>query len=128
MWLLFLKSQNKSNEIDDFIATFLDIFPENFYFELQRIKDTLLNEYENNFIELSKKYKIPLISSNNAKFENAADHSAHDALLCISQKTTVNQVNRVFSNPETYFKSWEQMHELFKDMPDIIENNFNVAF
>ena len=34
------------------------------------------------------------ISSNNVKFENSSDHSAHDALLCISQKTTVNQDNR----------------------------------
>ncbi len=125
--LLFLKSQNKSKMIYDFITTFLNIFSDNFYFELQRINDTQLSEYENNFIELSLKYKIPLISSNNVKFEKASDHNAHDALLCISQKTTVNQDNRVFSNPETYFKSSEQMYELFHDMPDVIENNFNLA-
>ena len=125
--LLFLKSQNKPKMIYDFITTFLNIFSDNFYFELQRINDTKLSEYENDFIELSIKYKIPLISSNNVKFENASDHNAHDALLCISQKATVNQDNRVFSNPETYFKSSDQMYELFHDIPEVIENNFNLA-
>ena len=76
---------------------------------------------------MSKKYKIPLISSNNVKFEKASDHNAHDALLCISKKTTINQDNRIFSNPETYFKSSDQMYELFHDIPEVIENNFNLA-
>ena len=125
--LFMLKLQNKTNKMYDFTNTLLDIFSDNFYFELQRINNNLLDEFEKNIIELSKKYKIPLISSNNVKFENASDHNAHDALLCISQKTTVNQDNRVFSNPETYFKSSDQMHELFHDMPDVIENNFNLA-
>ena len=125
--LLLIKSQNKSKKIDEFITTFLDIFSDNFYFEIQRINDVQLNEFENDFIELSRKYEIPLISSNNVKFENASDHNAHDALLCISQKSTINQENRVFSNPETYFKSSEQMYELFSDIPEVIENNFKLA-
>ena len=125
--LFFIKSQDNSNKIDDFINTFLDIFSDNFYFEIQRINDEQLNEYENYFIELSRKYEIPLISSNNVKFENSTDHNAHDALLCISQKSTINQDKRVFSNPETYFKSSEQMYELFSDIPEVIENNFKLA-
>jgi len=125
--LLFLKAQNKSNKIHDFINTFLDIFLDNFYFELQRINEVQLDEFENNLIELSKKFKIPLISSNNVKFEKANDHNAHDALLCISQKTTINQSNRIFSNSETYFKSTDQMKSLFYDIPEVINNNFDLA-
>ena len=125
--LYMLKLQNKTKKIYDFINTFLDIFSDNFYFEIQRINDSQLDEYENNFIELSTKYKISLISSNNVKFEKASDHNAHDALLCISQKATINQDNRIFSNSETYFKSSDQMYELFHGLPEVIENNFNLA-
>jgi DNA polymerase-3 subunit alpha len=125
--LFMLKLQNKTKKIYDFINTFLDIFSDNFYFEIQRINDIQLDEYENNFIELSIKYQIPLISSNNVKFEKASDHNAHDALLCISKKATINQDNRIFSNPETYFKSSDQMYELFHDIPEAIENNFILA-
>ena len=103
--LLMLKLQNKTKKIYDFINTFLDIFSDNFYFEIQRINNSLLSDYEGYIIELSQKYKIPIISSNNVKFEKASDHNAHDVLLCISQKATISQDRRIFSNPNTYFKS-----------------------
>jgi DNA polymerase-3 subunit alpha len=125
--LFMLRLQNKTKKIYGFINIFLDIFSDSFFFEIQRINDSQLDEYENDFIDLSTKYKIPLIASNNVKFEKASDHYAHDALLCISQKATINQDNRIFSNPETYFKSSEQMYELFHDIPEVIENNFNLA-
>ena len=48
--LLFFIIQNKIKKIDDFISTFLDIFTNNFCFEIQRIKNNLINKYE------SKKY------------------------------------------------------------------------
>ena len=124
---LFFKKQNKINKIDNFISIFLDIFLDNFYLEIQRIDESQLNDYEEDIIKLSKKYKIPIISSNNIKFEKANDHNAHDVLLCISQKATISQTRRIFSNPNTYFKSSDEMYELFHDMPDLIENNFKVA-
>ena len=111
--MLFLKSQNKSNKIDDFINTFLDIFSDNFYFELQRINDIQLDEYENNLVELSNKFKIPLISSNNVKFEKSQWTIMHMTLFCVfPKKLLVNQSNRIFSNSETYFKSSDQMNKL----------------
>ena len=54
--------------MDQLILSFLDIFPDNFYFELQRIDDENVENYENIFIEIAKKYQIPLIASNNVKY------------------------------------------------------------
>ena len=125
--LLFLYNQKKIKNMDQLILSFLDIFPDNFYFELQRIDDENVENYENIFIEIANKYQIPLITSNNVKFENASDHNAHDALLCIAQKATVSQNNRIISNSETYFKSTDQMYEKYYDITEIIENNFNIA-
>ena len=96
--LLFLSNQKKIENIDQLILTLLDIFPDNLYFELQRIENNNVDNYENIFIEIARKYQIPLIATNNVKFENASDHNAHDALLCIAQKATVNQNNRIISN------------------------------
>ena len=50
-----------------------------------------------NFIKYANKYNIPLIGSNNVKFENEEDYNAHDALLCIAQKSTINQTNRILT-------------------------------
>ena len=125
--LFLLHNQKKLSHEKKLITTLIDIFTDNLYFELQRINDSQLDDYESRFIKISNEYSIPLIASNNIKYESAEDHIAHDALLCIEQKSTVNQNNRIFSNPETYFKSTEKMKDIFNDIPDIIENNFKVA-
>ena len=41
--------------------------------------------------------------------------------LCIAQKSTINQTNRIFSNPEIYFKSSEEMNDIFKDIPELLK-------
>ena len=44
--LLFLKIQNKKNEIENFIINFLEIFSSNFYFEIQRIHNIKISDFE----------------------------------------------------------------------------------
>ena len=125
--LLFYKFQNKILEQKNFINYLNKSFNGNFYIELQRINNLKLDEYENELIELAFENKIPLIASNNVKFINENDFNAHDALLCIAHKSTINQENRIRSNPNLFFKSTEQMYDLFNDIPEIIDNNFKVA-
>ena len=125
--LMILKLQNKINEISEFIKNFNSLFGNDFLFEIQRITDSRIEEFENEFISYSNKFNIPIIATNNVKFEKEDDFSAHDALLCIAQKATINQINRITSNPEIYFKSSRKMIKLFDDIPEIIENNFNIA-
>ena len=125
--LLFLNFQNKENSIFKFIKYFKNLYKENFLFEIQRIQDPKIDEFESQFLKYSQDFKIPLIASNNIKFENPNDFNAHDALLCIAQKSTINQNNRITSNPELYFKSSDQMREIFYDIPEVIENNYFVS-
>jgi len=125
--LLILKHQNKIEEISVFIKNFQKIFEQDFLFEIQRIQDQKIDEFEKEFLEYSQNFKIPIIGSNNVKYENANDYNAHDALLCIAQKLTINQTNRKVSNSEIYFKTSEQMINIFGDIPEIIENNFRIA-
>ena len=51
---------------------------------------------------------------------------AHDALMCIAEKTYVNDANRLKLSKEHYFKSSDDMVELFKDLPEALENNYNL--
>jgi len=124
---LFLKFQNKISLIKKNINFFKDLFNSDFLFEIQRIKDVKIDEFESDFIEYANDFNIALIGSNNIKFEKEDDFSAHDALLCIAQKSTINQTNRLVSNHEIYFKSSLDMIQIFSDMPQIIENNFLIS-
>ena len=125
--LLILKHQNQIEEISVFINNFRNMFGQDFLFEIQRIQDPKIDGFEKEFLEYSQNFTIPIIGSNNIKYENANDYNAHDALLCIAQKLTINQTNRKVSNSEIYFKTSEQMINIFGDIPEIIENNFRIA-
>ena len=52
-------------------------------------------------------------------------HEAHDALICIKNKTYVNDKNRLKFSNQHYFKNNSEMSELFADLPEALENNYN---
>ena len=101
--LIFSKLKNKIKESKEILNHLQDSFLGNFYIELQRINDLKLDNYECELINLAYDLKIPLIASNNIKFVSKNDFNAHDALLCISHKSTINQENRIRSNPNFIF-------------------------
>jgi len=123
--LMILHNQNKNT--DELINILKKLFNENLLFELQRINDSEIDSFENILIKKSNEFNVPLIGTNNIKFGEQDEFSAHDALLCVAQKTTINNGNRKTSNDQIAFKNNEEMFELFSDIPEIIENNFNVA-
>jgi len=123
--LLILHEENK--EVEDLINQLKNLFHNNLLIELQRLGNSEIDKFENNLIQISNQFNIPLIGSNNVKFGERDEFSAHDALLCIAQKTTINTGDRKTSNNQLSFKNTEEMYEIFKDIPDILENNYKVA-
>jgi DNA polymerase-3 subunit alpha len=55
-------------------------------------------------------------------------YEAHDALTCIGTKTYINEKNRIKYSDQHYFKSDEEMSKLFSDLPEALENNYNLPF
>ena len=55
-------------------------------------------------------------------------HEAHDALICIKNKTYVNEKNRIRFSNQHYLKNNSEMSELFADLPEALENNYNFPF
>ena len=55
-------------------------------------------------------------------------HEAHDALICIKNKTYVNEKNRLKLSDQHYLKRIYEMSELFADLPEALENNYNFPF
>ncbi len=123
--LMILHNENKNT--DELINILQKLFNENLLFELQRINDSEIDSFEDFLIEKSNEFNVPIVGTNNIKFGEQDEFSAHDALLCVAQKTTINNGNRKTSNNQIAFKDNEEMFELFSDIPEIIENNFNVA-
>ena len=55
-------------------------------------------------------------------------YDAHDALICIGNKTYINDKNRLKYSNQHYFKSHEEMSKLFSDLPEALQNNYNLPY
>jgi DNA polymerase III subunit alpha len=103
-------------------------FNDNFYLEIQRHGDQNEIAFEKFNLEQSSKIKIPIIATNEVFYLTQDMYEAHDALTCIGAKTYVNEKNRIKYSKQHYFKSNEEMSKLFSDLPEALENNFNLPF
>ena len=105
-----------------------NLFKDNFYIEIQRIGKPFEEVYINKVIELSERFKVPLVATNSVRFLAKEDFEAHEARICINQGIVLADPNRPkgYYN-EQYFKSTNEMDELFADIPSAIENSYNIA-
>jgi len=100
----------------------------NFFLELQINGIEEQNLVNQKLIKLSKETGIPLVATNDAHYLKKEDARAHEILLCIQTATNINDENRMrFSTDEFYIKSPEEMFDLFKNIPEAIENTIDIA-
>jgi len=101
-------------------------FNDRFYLEIQRHGDKNEIAFEKYNLSQSSKIKIPIIATNEVYYLTEDMHEAHDALICIGSKTYVNEKNRIKYTNQHYLKSNKEMSTLFLDLPEALENNFNL--
>ena len=79
-------------------------------------------------LKISRATGIPLVATNDAHYLAKDYAGAHDVLLCIQTGKTVNDENRMrFTTDEMYLKSSEEMKQLFRNIPEAIENTLRIA-
>ncbi len=123
-----LFEKGKSQEIQDLYQKLKSKFSNRFYLEIQRHND--LNEiaFEKFNLDQSLKLEIPIIATNEVFYLSKDMHEAHDALICIKNKTYINEKNRIRFSDQHYLKTDTEMSELFADIPEALENNYNFPF
>src|ERR1700736_3004730 len=126
-----VNSAIQANKIDiakQAAAQYRDILgAENFFIEMhdhdmaeQRICNRVLPK-------IAKDLGVGLVAANDVHFLRRSDHDAHDVMLCIGTGKMVSDENRMRYKPELYFKSPEEMHEVFRDFPEAIVNTLDIA-
>ncbi len=123
-----LLAKGFETEIHELFIKFRDHFKDNFYIEIQRHNDENEKELENFLLKKSKELEIPLIASHEVFYLNQEMYEAHDALLCIGEKTYVTEKNRLKYSNQHYLKSSEEMKIIFQDLPEALENNYNLSY
>jgi DNA polymerase III subunit alpha len=123
-----LFEKGRLEEITKLYKSLSSKFNDRFYLEIQRHGDQNELAFEKFNLEQSSKIKIPIIATNEVYYLTQDMHEAHDALTCIGSKTYINEKNRIRFSNQHYFKSNEEMSILFSDLPEALENNFNLPF
>ncbi|NWF92371.1 MAG: DNA polymerase III subunit alpha [Syntrophaceae bacterium] len=79
-------------------------------------------------LEIAQQLSLPIVGTNDCHYLHRTDAKAHEVLLCIQTGKTLSDSDRMkFSSDEFYFKSPEEMADLFKDMPEALTHTMEVA-
>ncbi|OEY73282.1 DNA polymerase III subunit alpha [Salegentibacter salarius] len=104
-------------------------FGDDLYIEIMRHDQEDENRVNTVLVDFAKKHKVNLVATNNTYYCAKEDANAHDILLCIKdgekQATPIGRGRGYrygLPNQEYYFKSGEEMKNLFKDLPQAISN------
>ena len=112
----------------DMAIRYREIFGDDFYIELQNhgIREEV--DILDGLIKLARELNIKLIATNDAHYLEREHYQAHDILLCLQTGKDYDDPKRMrYNTQELYFKSPAEMKELFKHVPDSIENTLEIA-
>ena len=123
-----LFQKGKFSEIKDLCSKLKKNYGDRFYIEIQRHGDENEVGFEKFNLSKSLELKIPIIATNETFYIKKEMHEAHDALICIKNKTYINEKNRARYTDQHYFKNDIEMSELFADIPEALENNYNFPY
>ncbi|APW31829.1 DNA polymerase III subunit alpha [Prevotella intermedia ATCC 25611 = DSM 20706] len=113
-------------------------FGDDFYLELQRheVKDPTLLANREAFplqqkvnrvlLQFAKEYGIKYVCTNDCHFEDKETAEAHDHLLCLSTQEDLNSPTRMRYSKQEWFKTREEMNEVFADLPEAMSNTLEI--
>ncbi len=120
----------KEDEItaNNYAEMWQEMFPNRFYLEIQRTnkKDEIL--YNEKVVSLAEALGLPLVATNNVCFLEEDDYEAHEARVCIHEGLSLADPRRsITHSSKQYLRSPEEMGELFKDLPQAIQNTVEIS-
>ena len=120
---LFYK--NKLKDFNQILNSLKNYFKDRLYIEIQRHNEFQEKNFENYLLSISKSLQLPLIATQEVFYLEKDMYEAHDALICIGEKSFIDDKNRFKYNNQHYFKSQEELERIYSDIPEALKNNYN---
>lgn len=115
------------DEADKMALWFKNLFGDDFYLEFQNHhldEDAEINAY---LYKISEKFNIKRVATNDVHYIYREDAEMQDVLMCVQMQKTLDDPNRMkFSTDEFYFKTYEEMKELFPDDESLFSNTIEI--
>ena len=102
--------------------------PGDFYVELQDHGLEAQKKVNRSLLQWAKEFKLPLVATNDVHYTEHDHWEAHDVLICLQTQSVLADEKRMRYNADQfYFKTSEEMHELWKDHPEALKNTLAIA-
>ncbi|MDE5418405.1 DNA polymerase III subunit alpha [Labilibaculum sp. DW002] len=125
------------NKAKETILWFKDVFGEDYYLEIMRHPNNdprLKGDVWEKQVRVNKVIRglgaelgVKVIATNDSHFVNPEDAEAHDVLVCLNTGRDYDDPTRMRYTKQEWFKTTEEMNELFADVPDALANTLEIA-
>ncbi len=119
--------EGQKEKAEEILDKLKNIFTDNLYIELNRFGQEKQESTEEILLDFAIKKNLPIVATNNVLFSSREMYEAQDILMCIAEGHKVSDENRRKYFEEQYFKSQEEMVEIFSDLPEALENSVKIA-
>jgi len=133
-WLL----RGEPEKAEEAVVWFKNLFGEDYYLEIQRheVKDPtqranretfpLQQQVNGPIMELARKHGVKVVCTNDVHFVDEENAEAHDRLICLNTGRELDDPNRMMYSKQEWFKTQEEMGEIFADVPETLANTMEV--
>ena len=111
------------------LQEYVDIFgKDNFFLEIMDHGMEEQIKVNKELVHLSNEFNIPLVATNDVHYLRKEHARSHDLLLCIQTHATYDEADRFrMSSDQFYFKSGDEMAQVFKELPQALKNTVDIA-
>jgi len=123
-WLLRGNEDKAGQALEFYRST----FDGRFFLEIQANGLPDQDKVNPELVELSKRYDLPVVATNDCHYLKAENANAHEALLCIQTQNTLQDKDHMrFETDQLYLKSPQEMAECFAWIPEALDETVRVA-
>lgn len=120
--------KNNAKILDSALEFYQTHFPDRFYLELIRTGRQDEEDYLHLAVELAEQRDLPVVATNEVCFIDREGFDAHEIRVCIHDGYTLDDNRRPKRySDQQYLRTAEEMVELFRDIPEAIENTVEIA-
>ncbi len=121
--------QRRYDEADALALKLKGMFAEgDFYLEIQNHnlpEQKIVNQY---LAEMSKKFNIKMVATNDVHYLYKEDAEMQDVLMCVQMGKYLDDTDRLkFSTDEFYLKTYDEMMEAMQGFEEAVENTLEIA-
>ncbi|BBM02610.1 DNA polymerase III subunit alpha [Microbulbifer sp. GL-2] len=115
-------------QAEELAREWAELFPGRYYLELQRTGRAGDEDYLHSAVNLAQILNLPVVATNDVRFMEESEFEAHEVRVCIHEGRALDDPRRERRySAEQYFRTPEEMWELFSDVPEALQNTVEIA-